>query len=270
MENVSIYRLKCLTNMHVGDGEVNYNIIDNEVQKDIVLGVPTIHSSGVKGALRSYVHNKKNDDIDEDYIFGAQGKETSQGAYKFFSANMIARPLRVSDGTEAYVLATSVDIINTQLNLLKSLRILCWIWSFLPTQSQTKSLHILAEHIADKIPSRHYDLQFSKTTLNKVVTSIIHSCSITITNVYRHSFNQCNQKVSITHSYSITLIAKIILSFFHSTYQLLIVILYHRLVCILFAPKIMRFVSITHSYSITWIYVENLSSNRNTICINYS
>lgn len=125
MENVSIYRLKCLTNMHVGDGEVNYNIIDNEVQKDIVLGVPTIHSSGVKGALRSYVHNKKNDDIDEDYIFGAQGKETSQGAYKFFSANMIARPLRVSDGTEAYVLATSVDIINTQLNFLKSLG----VWS---------------------------------------------------------------------------------------------------------------------------------------------
>lgn len=121
MGKVSIYRLKCLTNMHVGNGEVNYNIIDNEVQRDIVLGVPTIHSSGVKGALRSFVHNEAQDEIDEDYIFGSQGKETSQGAYKFFSANMLARPLRVSEGSSSYVLATSVDIVNTQLNLLKSL-----------------------------------------------------------------------------------------------------------------------------------------------------
>lgn len=147
MENVSVYRLKCLTNMHVGDGEVNYNIIDNEVQRDIVLGVPTIHSSGVKGALRSFVHNKKKEEIDEDYIFGAQGKETSQGAYKFFSANMIARPLRVSEGSSSYVLATSIDIVNTQLNLLKSLG----VWSGELLGEEYKNQYMCSSALKDSV-----------------------------------------------------------------------------------------------------------------------
>ena len=30
------YKIDCLTNLHVGSGEVNYNIIDNEVEKDAV------------------------------------------------------------------------------------------------------------------------------------------------------------------------------------------------------------------------------------------
>ena len=29
-----IVNLECMTNMHVGNGDVNYNIIDNEVEKD--------------------------------------------------------------------------------------------------------------------------------------------------------------------------------------------------------------------------------------------
>ena len=43
-----------MTNMHVGNGDVNYNIIDNEVEKDPVTGYPTINASGVKGALREF------------------------------------------------------------------------------------------------------------------------------------------------------------------------------------------------------------------------
>lgn len=31
-----IVNLECMTNMHVGNGDVNYNIIDNEVEKDPV------------------------------------------------------------------------------------------------------------------------------------------------------------------------------------------------------------------------------------------
>ena len=137
MGNVSVYCLKCLTNMHVGDGEANYNIIDNEVQKDIVLNVPTIHSSGVKGALRSFVHNhNQGNAISEDEIFGAKGEETRQGAYKFFSANLLARPIRVSDGSMAYVLATSVDIINTQLTLMQSLGV--WTGELLGEELRNK------------------------------------------------------------------------------------------------------------------------------------
>ena len=50
--------LECITNMHVGNGDVNYNIIDNEVERDPVNHYPTIHSSGVKGALREYFEKK--------------------------------------------------------------------------------------------------------------------------------------------------------------------------------------------------------------------
>ena len=34
--NAMILRLECLTNLHVGNGDVNYNIIDNEVERDPV------------------------------------------------------------------------------------------------------------------------------------------------------------------------------------------------------------------------------------------
>ena len=37
-------QLQCMTNMHVGNGDVNYNIIDNEVERDPVTGYPTINS----------------------------------------------------------------------------------------------------------------------------------------------------------------------------------------------------------------------------------
>ena len=129
MNKLSVYELKCLTNMHVGDGEANYNIVDNEVQRDIVLNVPTIHSSGVKGALRSFATNNGMEKSQIDEIFGAEGENGKQGNYKFLSGNMLARPVRVSDGPGAYVLATSKAVITTQINLLKSLGIACGDWN---------------------------------------------------------------------------------------------------------------------------------------------
>jgi CRISPR-associated protein Cmr4 len=116
-----LYKMECLTNMHVGGGEANYNIIDNEVELDCVLQVPTINSSGVKGALRSHFE-KKMDKVTIKKLFGGKC-DTSKGEYKFMSANIIARPVRVSGGNAAYVNVTCVPIIETQLLLLKSLGI---------------------------------------------------------------------------------------------------------------------------------------------------
>ena len=48
-----ILKLKCITNLHVGNGEVNYTIIDNEVEKDPVTGYPIINASG-GGTISSY------------------------------------------------------------------------------------------------------------------------------------------------------------------------------------------------------------------------
>lgn len=139
-KKVHLFKIKCLTDMHVGDGEANYSLIDNEVQKDTVLtDVPIIHASGVKGALRQFFidheGNGENQLSTEDTneIFGTSGeKETkdstetkaknSEGAYKFFSANLLARPLRVSDGDKSYVLATSEGILENFITLFNNLK----------------------------------------------------------------------------------------------------------------------------------------------------
>lgn len=129
--SVNLYRIDCLTNMHVGSGDVNYNIVDNEVEKDPVLGVPTIHSSGIKGALRVYFEERLGkDDPQIKRIFGTlqntskEKPETSTpGAYKFFNASLIARPLRVSSGNSAFVNVTSDEVLNTFLSFLKNVGI---------------------------------------------------------------------------------------------------------------------------------------------------
>ena len=52
--NSHFYAVKCLTNLHMGSGDTNFNIVDNEVQKDPVTQMPIMHSSGIKGALRDH------------------------------------------------------------------------------------------------------------------------------------------------------------------------------------------------------------------------
>ena len=42
-----IYILEPITNLHVGNGDINYNIIDNEVEKDPLTNYPMINSSGI-------------------------------------------------------------------------------------------------------------------------------------------------------------------------------------------------------------------------------
>lgn len=97
-----IFVIECLTNLHVGNGDVNFNIIDNEVERDVVTGFPTINSSGVKGALRSFFEENKLSKINE--IFGSdENGSTTSGSLKFLSANLLALPIRsVSGGDKPY------------------------------------------------------------------------------------------------------------------------------------------------------------------------
>ena len=106
-----LYKMECITDMHVGNGETNYSIIDNEVQKDTVLqDVPIIHASGVKGALKEHFECLwGKEDIRIKNIFG---DKDDAGKYKFFTAICVARPLRVSNGSLPYVLATSDAILE--------------------------------------------------------------------------------------------------------------------------------------------------------------
>jgi len=118
-----LFCIECLTNLHVGSGESNYNIIDNEVERDLVLAnVPVIHASGVKGALRAHCRGADW----ETRVFGPKSNasgmdDTPGGVYKFFTANLLARPLRVSQGDASYVLATSQEILDRLKNLAAGL-----------------------------------------------------------------------------------------------------------------------------------------------------
>ena len=96
----TFYKIECITNLHVGSGDINYNIVDNEVEKDIT-GMPMIHASGIKGALRDALKKSISDEAEAKakakVIFGSAGDEntTGEGTHKFFDAHLLARPMRV-------------------------------------------------------------------------------------------------------------------------------------------------------------------------------
>lgn len=123
----NLYTIECITNLHVGSGDVNFNLIDNEVQKDTVLNCPVIHASGVKGALRSwYEQNKK---LNVDFIFGSSHENSKdsgsqKGEYKFLEAMLLSRPVRVSknsSGKYFYLNATSIEVLNAYIDLNNAL-----------------------------------------------------------------------------------------------------------------------------------------------------
>ncbi len=103
-----IVNLECVTNLHVGNGDVNFNIIDNEVERDVVTGYPTINASGVKGALREYFVKKGMAPEKIDAIFG----KDSAGRLKFLSADMLAVPLRASAGTEVFYMVSTKEALE--------------------------------------------------------------------------------------------------------------------------------------------------------------
>src|SRR3712207_7893454 len=77
--------------MHVGNGDTNFNIIDNEVQRDVITGFPTINPSSLKGSLREFCQNGLSD-IEIKTIFGDE--EKGIGKYKFFGASLLSIPVR--------------------------------------------------------------------------------------------------------------------------------------------------------------------------------
>lgn len=118
--NVYLYKLNCLTNLHVGSGDFNYGVVDNEVERDCLSGNPVIHASGIKGALRD-VAEKALDKNSVSKIFGGPGENntTKEGTHKFFDAHLLSRPLRVS-GNESisYISVTTPEIINNFIDTL--------------------------------------------------------------------------------------------------------------------------------------------------------
>jgi CRISPR-associated protein Cmr4 len=118
---VHIYKYTCLTNLHVGSGDVNYNIIDNEVERDPITNYPMIHASGVKGAMREHFSGLLSEET-VNRIFGAPPKHKeaiTAGSYKFLDAKFLSRPMRLGGDTDSSAISVvSLAAVNDYLRQL--------------------------------------------------------------------------------------------------------------------------------------------------------
>lgn len=114
-----LYLLKTVSNMHVGSGDINFDIIDNQVQRDPVTSLPTIYSSSLKGAFREASSGENY----IEYIFGQENNsDTIQaGAFNFFEASILAMPVR--SNKKPYFLTTTPEIIKEFLNIIDTFNI---------------------------------------------------------------------------------------------------------------------------------------------------
>ncbi|KLE02182.1 type III-B CRISPR module RAMP protein Cmr4 [Aliarcobacter butzleri] len=112
----NLYTITTLTNLHVGSGDANFDIIDNQVQKDFITNLPNINSSSLKGAFRE--HFKQFDANGMiNYVFGPECTSDDNhqtGAYSFFEAKLFTRPVR--SNAKYFFNATSPSVITEFLN----------------------------------------------------------------------------------------------------------------------------------------------------------
>lgn len=120
----SLYLLKALTNLHPGSEGSNAGIIDNQVQRDAITGIPVIHTSSIKGSLRELFEEviyptEAGNAIHQDIIqiFGNTSHEKNQNRipdYSFFQAEMLSIP--VQSNCRPFFNATSPEVLGAFLN----------------------------------------------------------------------------------------------------------------------------------------------------------
>lgn len=111
----NLYYIDCITNLHVGSGDINFNIVDKEVEKDPINGYPIIHASGIKGALRDHAESNGVSEAVINAVFGAPCREDelgNAGSYRFFNAEMLFRPMRAA-GAAPFVNVTTLKMADS-------------------------------------------------------------------------------------------------------------------------------------------------------------
>lgn len=124
MKTTDFYLIRTISNLHVGSGEGDFSVIDKRVQRDQVTQLPTIHASGIKGALREAMQAKsgKKDDPTVTEVFGTPpGKRTDvkQGKYRFFDGQLLALPARSSK--DFFYVVSCPGLLNATAATLKQL-----------------------------------------------------------------------------------------------------------------------------------------------------
>jgi len=114
-----LYKITTLSNLHVGSGDINFDVIDNQVQRDSITNLPNINSSSLKGAFREHFTGDGNESNMVKYIFGGDNKESEAqaGAYSFFEAQLLTRPVR--SNVKSYFNATSPSVIKNLLDTIE-------------------------------------------------------------------------------------------------------------------------------------------------------
>ena len=119
-----LYTIETLSNLHVGAGDINFDVIDNQVQRDAITKLPNINSSSLKGAFREAfsVQGEEPSNMVK-YIFGGSNDEDSHatGAYSFFEAQLLTRPVR--SNVKSYFNATSPAVISAFLQTIEDFEI---------------------------------------------------------------------------------------------------------------------------------------------------
>ena len=121
IRTTDLYIIETLTNLHAGRGDSNYGIVDKEVQRDPITTLPTIHASGIKGAMRELLaYRAGNKDVEKGNkdsaiieIFGSSPKDQknfSVGSHNFYQAQLLAMPAR--SNAVPYFLATSLSVLK--------------------------------------------------------------------------------------------------------------------------------------------------------------
>jgi len=103
------YIIENHTNMHVGSGDANFDLIDNQIQRDAITGYPTIHSSSLKGALKEYCKYRHDESEAKNFMAHIFGDEKQSGKVRFIDAHLLGIPMR-SD-TKPYYICTSPKAI---------------------------------------------------------------------------------------------------------------------------------------------------------------
>ncbi len=133
---MSLYTIRALSNLHAGSGDSSYGIVDKQVQRDPIGECPMINASSLKGAFRELFKWAKKDDNDNDvrFIFGADTSrdnsdkkktegERQRGNYHFFDARLLVLPVR-SD-TLPFLQATTPELIKELCENIKHMGVDC-------------------------------------------------------------------------------------------------------------------------------------------------
>lgn len=117
-KNKSAWLIVAETNLHVGNESVNnFGVIDQAIQRDAVTGIPCIHASSLKGAIKEYIAEKWNVDNKENKdkivsckkVFGSdketKDEDTQKGKAVFFDAELLALPIQNTEGNYYFKLA---------------------------------------------------------------------------------------------------------------------------------------------------------------------